>query len=255
MEIFSLDYVKQLFADNFFQHDFTARPVIVVYRNIDSNGQFVADTGMNNCDRVLLVDASDIHVLTGRTYPNDKYQHNNVTGKSKANYIASGYYPTAWRKGPHFKLRALRQNAPFMIWRSKDMELMDEDDYNQYAVVADNFHGWAPASAGCVTVVGQMRPPVTGDWKIADNWIYNTHAKTPLFSAAIFHHWDLDGQQRLRMGSRGEKVKDLQNFLNKKGAQLIVDGDFGPASHNAVRDYQRAQKVPDSGMIKLSDIG
>ncbi len=250
--IFTQEYIKSLFQANSFPHDFSKRPVVVVYRNTDAAGNQLADTGMNNCDRVLLVDATTVHHLEGRTYVNDQYLSEQLKGLRQTNYIASGYYGNAWGKGKHFGYRALVQISPFLMWRSKDMELMNQDDWNMFAIVADNFHGWAPASAGCVTVKGDMKNPAH-DWKIADNWVYNTHAGDAVFSAAIFHHWDLDGAERLRIGSTGTLVRECQTFLNKNGATLKVDGDFGPATHYAVRAFQTRQGRADSGMIKVSE--
>lgn len=44
----------------------------------------------------------------------------------------------------------------------------------------------------------------------------------------------------LRSGSRGQHVEVAQSLLNIKGKQgLRVDGDFGPATHRAVENWQR----------------
>ena len=42
----------------------------------------------------------------------------------------------------------------------------------------------------------------------------------------------------LRRGSKGEDVKWLQERLNANGAGLKVDGDYGPVTEAAVKDYQ-----------------
>lgn len=42
----------------------------------------------------------------------------------------------------------------------------------------------------------------------------------------------------LRKGSKGQFVEALQSLLNKKGANLRVDGDYGNDTANAVRIYQ-----------------
>lgn len=41
----------------------------------------------------------------------------------------------------------------------------------------------------------------------------------------------------LRKGMRGLRVKALQQALNKKGAGLVVDGNYGPATEKAVKEY------------------
>lgn len=45
----------------------------------------------------------------------------------------------------------------------------------------------------------------------------------------------------LRVGSTGDQVKQLQGFLNRyySHVNLVVDGIFGPATENAVKEFQR----------------
>lgn len=43
----------------------------------------------------------------------------------------------------------------------------------------------------------------------------------------------------LLLGSKGRQVRDLQAALNRNGAQLFIDGDFGPATETAVMAFQR----------------
>lgn len=44
--------------------------------------------------------------------------------------------------------------------------------------------------------------------------------------------------QRLRHGSKGQAVRQLQQQLNQAGASLFLDGDFGDKTEQAVRAYQ-----------------
>jgi peptidoglycan hydrolase-like protein with peptidoglycan-binding domain len=55
----------------------------------------------------------------------------------------------------------------------------------------------------------------------------------------------------LTRGSRGTGVSWLQWYLNKKGAspQLLVDGDFGPATDTAVRSFQRNNGLSVDGAV------
>lgn len=46
-------------------------------------------------------------------------------------------------------------------------------------------------------------------------------------------------KELLREGSKGKAVTELQQALNRNGAHLFVDGDFGPATHRAVVAFQR----------------
>ena len=247
--MFTRDFIKSLLEKNSIIHDFK-KPLVVVYRNTNRNGEEVYDNGTNICDIVMLMDPVNFHILQGRTYPHDKYQDRMVRGVSKANFIASGYYEKAWQKGTHRGYRALRQNSKFIIWRSKDMELGDGDDWNEKGLVFDNLHASAPYSAGCVTVRGNGKNP-SGDWKIADNWIYNQNKNNHYFSLVIFQHEDLDGKPRLRIGSKGERVKALQKVLQESGQEIVVDGDFGWNSHIAVRRYQNARGFKSDGIIEF----
>ena len=48
----------------------------------------------------------------------------------------------------------------------------------------------------------------------------------------------------LTTGSPRELVKGLQRGLNRVGSILLVDGDFGPATHDAVADARVALGLP-----------
>lgn len=59
----------------------------------------------------------------------------------------------------------------------------------------------------------------------------------------------LNSTEKLRWGSRGGNVSDLQSGLNQNGARLAVDGIFGPRTHAAVKDYQRANGLQVDGVV------
>lgn len=224
-------------------------PLIVVFRNTgfysEGNPMYVSDNGSNCCDIVFLVDEKVVIPLSGRSYPHEKYQRRMVDGTGKANYIATGYYPGAWRKGFHLgKYRALVQYRKFMVWRSSDMELKDDDDYSEFDIVCDNFHGWAPKSKGCVTVTGNMGIP-SEDWKRADEWIYSK--PDTFFHAMILDYEDLNAEERLRIGSTGTRVAELQEELAKY-YDIKIDGDFGPYTHVIIRQFQREHGIADDGI-------
>jgi hypothetical protein len=52
----------------------------------------------------------------------------------------------------------------------------------------------------------------------------------------------------LRQGDRGYQVTALQNDLNRHGADLFVDGIFGPATEWSVRKFQRAHGLVIDGI-------
>ena len=56
----------------------------------------------------------------------------------------------------------------------------------------------------------------------------------------------------LAPGANGELVEALQRTLNKRtgtAAQLSVDGDYGPATKQAVTVFQRSQNLPPTGIV------
>ena len=52
----------------------------------------------------------------------------------------------------------------------------------------------------------------------------------------------------LSKGDKGETVKQLQELLNKFGYKLVVDGDFGNLTENAVKDFQSKNGLTVDGL-------
>lgn len=53
----------------------------------------------------------------------------------------------------------------------------------------------------------------------------------------------------LRMGSKGARVRELQALLTRAGHPVKVDGDFGTATKEAVKAFQRKQKIKVDGVV------
>jgi len=53
----------------------------------------------------------------------------------------------------------------------------------------------------------------------------------------------------MKMGHRGEYVKQLQQRLNEVGYNLLVDGAFGPATDRVVRDFQKKKGLIVDGYV------
>ena len=54
---------------------------------------------------------------------------------------------------------------------------------------------------------------------------------------------------QIQYGSKGADVARLQNYLNKYGYKLTVDGDFGTKTQEAVRAYQRNNGLTVDGIV------
>lgn len=53
----------------------------------------------------------------------------------------------------------------------------------------------------------------------------------------------------LQKGSKGDEVKEWQNFLNTQGYNLSVDGDFGDKTYAATTDYQSKNGLGADGIV------
>ncbi|ERP95708.1 hypothetical protein Q669_29510 [Labrenzia sp. C1B10] len=53
----------------------------------------------------------------------------------------------------------------------------------------------------------------------------------------------------LRMGSEGARVRELQKLLVKHGHVLNIDGDFGPATRDAVKAFQAENGLDSDGVV------
>lgn len=57
------------------------------------------------------------------------------------------------------------------------------------------------------------------------------------------------GGESIRRNMGGDHVKELQRLLNRQGANLDVDGKFGPKTQAAVREFQERSRMPQSGVV------
>ncbi len=58
-----------------------------------------------------------------------------------------------------------------------------------------------------------------------------------------------EGGESIRRNMGGANVKELQRLLNRQGANLDVDGKFGPKTQAAVRDFQEKSRIAQSGAV------
>ncbi|MFG1872164.1 peptidoglycan-binding domain-containing protein [Micromonospora arborensis] len=63
------------------------------------------------------------------------------------------------------------------------------------------------------------------------------------------------GGRVLKRGMNGADVGELQRLLNKRGAKLAVDNDFGPATQVAVRNFQKSRRLGVDGEAGPKTVG
>lgn len=54
-----------------------------------------------------------------------------------------------------------------------------------------------------------------------------------------------------RRGQKSESIKVLQLSLTHKGYILTIDGDFGPATEKAIKDYQKSKGLKADGLVNI----
>ena len=59
----------------------------------------------------------------------------------------------------------------------------------------------------------------------------------------------MTGKTTLYYGANGDEVKELQQYLNKNGYNLAVDGGFGEKTLSAVKDYQQKNGLTVDGIV------
>jgi len=54
---------------------------------------------------------------------------------------------------------------------------------------------------------------------------------------------------QFRVGDRGDEIVEIQDKLVVLGYDVMADGDFGPATVEAVKDFQKSQGIKADGLI------
>jgi len=60
---------------------------------------------------------------------------------------------------------------------------------------------------------------------------------------------DLELDRNYKKGSRGRKIKLIQEWLCLHNFHVYIDGDFGPATDYAVRQFQRKKRLLADGVV------
>lgn len=66
---------------------------------------------------------------------------------------------------------------------------------------------------------------------------------------------DLVLRKDYRQGSTGKKVRLIQEWLCLHGLNVLIDGDFGPATTHAVREFQRKKGLEVDGVVGEETFG
>lgn len=204
-------------------------------------------------------------VFPGSTVPHSKFiPAAMANGGAGVNQLLTGYYDD-YRKGVHKQGSvtahdAFKQTEGRPIRRTKDDLDFEANDMTEFMNPFDNLHaGWCPSanhtnyeSMGCQVVVGfpqcakRGNLPAAGPWAVFKQNAYELNQNN-------FGYMLLDGRSvlsvaeagdsefpiRLRYGSEGAKVKDLQRKLKSAGFfEGDVDGQFGPRTIRAVLEFQ-----------------
>ncbi len=53
----------------------------------------------------------------------------------------------------------------------------------------------------------------------------------------------------VRRGDEEHPVRTLQHLLRAHGSAVVVDGDFGPRTERAVRDFQQRERLAVDGIV------
>jgi len=217
-------------------------------------------------------------IFPGSTTPHRKYT---IVSPGSANQLMTGYY-NDYRKGPHKAGKPTGhlafkqiQGCPVRRDYNRDLNYNELDDRVEYDFPLDNLHaGWCPgvsatsyASAGCQVVVGYPKcpslgnKPEVGPWKVfkenayalpQDRFSYvlaeaqNVQEVVQKLEAGI----KIPG--RLRFGSKGPLVTEVQKALKSKGFyEAELDLDFGNRTLRAVLAFQQSTfgKDQDNGIV------
>lgn len=208
-----------------------------------------------------------IALFPGSTVPNLKYMKKQKEGTGRANAMQSGFY-SFYSKGYHNPSpanahQALRLATNIFLRRTKDDLVFENTDPIEIGNPNDNLHAaycddtnGSYSSAGCQVIVGQPKcsgrganSGNTGYWKKFHDIIYQTAVAQHNFDYTLFRYTDAEivsqkgdelMQARLRFGSKGNLVLELQKKLKSKGYfHTEMDGEFGRNTLLAVLSFQK----------------
>ena len=198
----------------------------------------------------------------------------NQMGRGRYSRYVAGWHKRSEGPNGHW---ALRQECAITIQRTGDDTDFDlADRWEVGRIAGDNIHcafhmgvDGNPAdarfsSAGCQTIAGTLKKGVPGSevgpYKAFIDPFMDALGKQKETQYVLFGAEEAQMMIRthcagktviLRFGSFGPLVEELQKALNRNGAHLKIDGDFGPGTFVAVTDFQTRVFGPsgDDGIV------
>lgn len=219
-----------------------------------------------------------IALFPGSTVPHIRYvKSSKERNGDGANQLMTGFYGD-YRKGVHKSgsptaHSAFRQTEAHPVRRTADDFDFDNDDRVEFTNPYDNIHAaWSMginhdeyASAGCQVIVGFPRCEKrgknadAGPWKVFHENAYAISQEsfpyillTGLDAQGVALSGGQEKTARLRFGSQGETVAELQRRLREAGFyEGNIDTSFGTRTIRALLAYQSATFGPnaDDGIV------
>ena len=275
---FSSDHLRKLLRVNSYPYSETqfmvfgirgSRPVNTnfdIFKNTHTIEMFDVDYLTPKCTiGIWNPNQNKIALFPASTVPHLNYMKKQKAGTGRANAMQSGFY-SYFEKGFHnpsaaHAHQALRLATNIFLRRSNNDLVFTNEDPIEVGNPNDNMHAGycntvndAYSSAGCQVIVGQPKclgrnnKPNTGYWDTFHEIIYNEASMQRNFNYSLFRYVDADAvfnasnslmQARLRFGSKGNVVLELQKKLKEKGYfHTNIDGDFGRNTLLAVLEFQ-----------------
>ncbi|MBR0556524.1 peptidoglycan-binding protein [Ciceribacter sp. L1K23] len=203
----------------------------------------------------------------------------NQLGRGRYKKYIPGWHKFSEGASGHW---ALRQSCFITLQRTgDDLDYDGNDPWTVTEGAGDNIHcafGMGPdgkipdakfSSAGCQTIAGLVTKGTEGSergpWKkfIAPfrRGLSQEYGSTEyvLFDAAEVQQMIVNRCKGksviLRFGSEGALVKKLQASLKARGADVGVDGDFGPETFNAIKEFQIKTRGSVDGIVGAETAG
>lgn len=122
-----------------------------------------------------------------------------------------------------------------MLGFIEENSLVDEIQRRDWSAFARAYNGPAYQKNKYHTKMATAYAEALADPRIAERNVVNTSKG----SAASM----------LRLGSKGARVREVQQLLVRSGGVLKVDGDFGPATRDAVKSFQVIEGLDADGVV------